>query len=144
MVLKETMLYTCPRENFPRITTMNHAHLELEMCKIQEITPTLTPSAMGRTGDKEGSGAAGAEMGAACGRELGPTLGNLPPSPPPRPYPTPLTRARPFPGSGSRFPTAWAARKISGAPARAFAAPASPALPAEVRHTSERGKIDLV
>ena len=31
------MLYTCPRENFPRITTMNHAHLELEMCKIQEI-----------------------------------------------------------------------------------------------------------
>lgn len=26
---------------------------------------------MGRTGDKEGSGAAGAEMGAACGRELG-------------------------------------------------------------------------
>lgn len=38
VVLKETMLYTCPREkNFPRIITMNHAHLELEMCKIQEI-----------------------------------------------------------------------------------------------------------
>lgn len=67
-----------------------------------------------------------------------------PPHPAPRPYPTPLKRACPFPGSGSSFPTAWAARKISGAPARAFAASASPALPAEVRHTSDRGETDLV
>lgn len=68
-----------------------------------------------------------------------PTLGT-----PPQPYPTPLVRARPFPSSGFRFPTTWAARKISVAPARAFAAPASPVLPAEGRHTSERGETDLV
>lgn len=35
VVLKETTLYTCPREkNFSRITTMDHVHLELEMCKL--------------------------------------------------------------------------------------------------------------
>ena len=49
MLLKETTLYTCPRENFSRIITVDHVHLDLEMCKIQEIRMSRE-----RAGDRGG------------------------------------------------------------------------------------------